>query len=124
MIPFMHVLIVDDSKIMRQLLKRALHKMDYSELQVSEATNGLEGLALFHQERPDIILSDWNMPEMDGMGFLQAIRSEDPNIPFGFITAQSTSALRESAQHYGAHFLLTKPFTPDTLKAAIHSVLP
>ena len=119
----MHVLIVDDSKIMRQLLRRALNKMNYSELNISEASNGVEGLAKFHEKRPDIILSDWNMPEMDGMGLLQAIRSEDPHIPFGFITAQSTSALRESAQHYGAHFLLTKPFTPDTLKAAIQSVL-
>ena len=119
----MYVLIVDDSKIMRQLLKRALNKMNYDDLHIAEAKNGIEGLALFHQRRPDIILSDWNMPEMDGMGFLQAIRSEDANIPFGFITAQSTAALRDSAQHYGAHFLLTKPFTPDTLKAAIHSVL-
>ena len=119
----MHVLIVDDSKIMRQLLIRALKKMALEDLSYAEASNGIEGLAQFHERRPDIILSDWNMPEMDGMGFLQAVRSEDPNIPFGFITAQSTAALRESAQHYGAHFLLTKPFTPDTLKAAIQSVI-
>jgi two-component system chemotaxis response regulator CheY len=119
----MHVLIVDDSKIMRQILRRALTKVGYSDLLIVEAANGLEALSQFRNSKPDLILSDWNMPEMDGMGLLQAIREEDPHIPFGFITAQSTSALRESAQYYGAHFLLSKPFTPETLNAAIQSVL-
>ena len=119
----MHILIVDDSKIMRQILRRALVKVGYPDLIISEAANGLEALDSFRQDKPDLVLSDWNMPEMDGMGLLQAIRLEDPHIPFGFITAQSTSALRESAQYYGAHFLLSKPFTPETLNAAIQSVL-
>ena len=119
----MHILIVDDSKIMRQILKRALVKVSDSNLIVSEAANGLEALESFRKEKPDLILSDWNMPDLDGMGLLQAIRQEDPHIPFGFITAQSTTALRESAQYYGAHFLLSKPFTPETLNAAIQSVL-
>ena len=119
----MHILIVDDSKIMRQILKRALVKVGYNNLKISEGANGLEALESFRQDKPDLILSDWNMPELDGMGLLKAVRQEDPNIPFGFITAQSTSALRESAQYFGAHFLLSKPFTPETLHAAIQSVL-
>ena len=119
----MHVLIVDDSKIMRQILCRAIKKLGYSDLVITEAANGIEALDVFRNQALDLILSDWNMPEMDGMGLLQAIRTENPNIPFGFITAQSTSALRESAQYYGAHFLLSKPFTPETLHAAIQSVL-
>jgi len=119
----MHVLIVDDSKIMRQILRRALTKVGYPNLKIVEASNGIEALEAFRHHPLDLILSDWNMPEMDGMGLLQAIRAEDANIPFGFITAQSTSALRESAQYYGAHFLLSKPFTPETLNAAIQSVL-
>ena len=119
----MHILIVDDSTIMRQILKRALVKIGYSNVIISEAANGLEALEYFRKDKPDLVLSDWNMPDMDGMGLLQAIRQEDPDIPFGFITAQSTDALRESAQFYGAHFLLSKPFTPETLSAAIQSVL-
>ena len=119
----MRVLIVDDSKIMRQILCRAIKKLGYPDLTIVEASNGLEALDIFRKHAFDLILSDWNMPEMDGMGLLQAIRTENPDIPFGFITAQSTSALRESAQYYGAHFLLSKPFTPETLHAAIQSVL-
>ena len=119
----MNVLIVDDSKIMRQILRRALKKVGYENLSIDEAANGVDALSLFRQKKPDIILSDWNMPEMDGIGLLQAIRGEDPDVPFGFITAQSTNALRESARYYGAHFLLSKPFTAETLHAAIQSVL-
>ena len=119
----MNVLIVDDSKIMRQLLKIALEKIGYTDLQIQEAVNGIEALQKFQNNTFDLILSDWNMPEMDGMMLLQSIRTNDKHIPFGFITAQSSAALQESAQYHGAHFLLSKPFTPETLKAAIQSVL-
>lgn len=119
----MRVLIVDDSRIMRQIVRRSLIRVGFGDLEVQEASNGIEALLRFHQQKPDLILSDWNMPDMDGMDLLQAIRGEDPNIPFGFITAQSTSALRESARYYGAHFLISKPFTPETLGAAIQAIL-
>jgi two-component system, chemotaxis family, chemotaxis protein CheY len=119
----MHVLIVDDSRIMRQIVRRSLSRAGFEGFTFSEATNGKEALDCFHSERPDLILSDWNMPEMDGMEFLQAVRGEDPEIPFGFITAQSTAQLRKSALHFGAHFLLSKPFTPEALGAAVHAVL-
>ena len=120
----MHVLIVDDSRIMRQIVRRSLDKAGFAELKVSEAANGSEALDSFHRERPDLILSDWNMPEMDGMEFLQAVRGEDPKIPLGFNTTQSTSDLRKRALRYGAHFLLSKPFTPEALGAAVNAILP
>ena len=120
----MHVLIVDDSRIMRQIVRRSLSKAGFGTLKVSEAANGAEGLDCFHRNKPDLILSDWNMPEMDGMEFLKAVRIEDPKILFGFITAQSTSELRKQALSYGAHFLLSKPFTPKSLGAAVTAILP
>ena len=119
----MRILIVDDSRIMRQIIRRALSQAGFTDIDIAEAANGLEALNDFRQQRPDLILSDWNMPKMDGMGLLQAIRGEDPNIPFGFITAQSTAALRESARYYGAHFLISKPFTSETLGAAVQAVI-
>ena len=119
----MHVLIVDDSRIMRQIIRRSLTKAGFQELEITEAANGVEALKGFHQQKPDLILSDWNMPEMDGMDLLQAIRQMDPNIPFGFITAQSTTSLRESARYYGAHFLISKPFTSETLGAAVQAII-
>ena len=120
----MNVLIVDDNKIMRHIIKRSLKRAGLGELEFYEASNGQEALSRFDESKPDLILSDWNMPEMDGMDLLKAIRIKDPEIPFGFITAQSTSALRESAQYYGAHFLLSKPFTPESLRAAVQSIFP
>ena len=119
----MHVLIVDDNKIMRHIIKRSLKKAGLGDLEFLEASNGQEALSYFKEKKPDLILSDWNMPEMDGMDLLKAIRLQDPDVPFGFITAQSTSALRESAQYYGAHFLLSKPFTPEGLSAAVQAIL-
>ena len=120
----MHVLIVDDNKIMRHIIKRSLKKSGLGELEFYEASNGQEALSFFNEHKLDLILSDWNMPEMDGMDLLKAIRIKDSEVPFGFITAQSTSALRESAQYYGAHFLLSKPFTPESLYAAVKAIFP
>ena len=119
----MRVLIVDDSRIMRQIIRRSLSKAGFHELEITEAANGIEALDDFNRQKPDLILSDWNMPEMDGMDLLQAIRGMDPHVPFGFITAQSTASLRESARYYGAHFLISKPFTSETLGAAVQAII-
>jgi len=119
----MHVLIVDDSKIMRQIVRRALSQTGCAGWIFTEATNGEEALQLFHSKRPDLILSDWNMPKMDGIGLLRAIREIDSNLPFGFITAQCSIALRKNAANEGAHFLIAKPFSPKDLHLAIHSIL-
>ena len=119
----MHILIVDDSRIMRQIVKRTLSQAGFEEAKYSEASDGYEALAIFKKNKPDIILSDWNMPNMDGLSLLQEVRKADSDIPFGLITAQSTASLRESAQYHGAHFLLSKPFTPDSLGRAIQAIL-
>ena len=119
----MHILIVDDSRIMRQIVKRTLKQAGFSESVYSEASNGYEALEIFQKNKPDIILSDWNMPEMDGLSLLQEVRKADSEIPFGLITAQSTASLRESARYHGAHFLLSKPFTTESLGAAVSAVI-
>ena len=73
----MHVLIVDDNKIMRHIIKRSLTKSGLGELEFYEASNGQEALSFFNEHKLDLILSDWNMPEMDGMDLLKAIRIQD-----------------------------------------------
>ena len=119
----MHILIVDDSRIMRQIVKRTLNQAGFDSAQYSEAADGYEALEIFKNNKPDIILSDWNMPNMDGLSLLQEVRKSDSDIPFGLITAQSTASLRESARYHGAHFLLSKPFTPESLGTAVNAVL-
>ena len=119
----MHILIVDDNKSMRNILRRSLILGGFDDLTISEAANGKEALEQYHSQIPDLILSDWNMPVMDGLDLLQAIREENKDILFGFVTARNNSKLRKNAQIHGAHFLLSKPFTPEMLNTTIQSII-
>jgi two-component system, chemotaxis family, chemotaxis protein CheY len=104
------VLIVDDSKVMRMIVIRALRQTGVAAMEVGEAADGIEGLAMVESFVPDLILSDWNMPNMSGLDFLKAVRAGSNAIPFGFITSETHPALKDEATAAGATFLLTKPF--------------
>lgn len=120
----MKILIVDDSKAMRMIVRRSiLRSPGYADAEIIEATNGREGLDAATAESPDVILSDWNMPEMTGIEFLDELREQGPLPPFGFVTSESTPEMYERATRSGARFLVTKPFTPDTLAASLDSVV-
>ena len=118
----MKILVVDDSKVMRMLVKRTLRQAGYGS-DVVEAANGKEGLAQVDAEKPDLILSDWNMPEMSGMEFLEALSAAGNSTAFGFVTSESSDAMREKAKEAGAKFLIAKPFTPETFKEKLDAAL-
>ncbi len=109
----MKVLIVDDSRAMRMIVRRTLRQAGFNNLEVIEAVNGRDALNKCLVSPPDLILSDWNMPELDGMGFLTELRKQFKT-PFCFVTAQGSAEMRERARVAGANFLISKPFTPDT----------
>ena len=67
----MRILIVDDSKAMRMIVKRTISKTDVGKCDIVEAENGVQGLEKVAAEKPDLVLCDWNMPEMSGIEFLQ-----------------------------------------------------
>jgi two-component system chemotaxis response regulator CheY len=115
----MKILIVDDSRAMRLVVRRALRQAGYGNHDVEEAENGIEGLAVVRRFGPDLVLSDWNMPEMNGIEFLQALRCDGNGVPFGFITTEGTEDKRQEALGAGANFLLAKPFTPEQVSAAL-----
>jgi two-component system chemotaxis response regulator CheY len=115
------ILIVDDSRAMRSLVKRAVEQAE-SGHELAEAANGVEALRAIETRRPDLVLSDWNMPEMNGLELLRALRSAGDATPFGFVTSDSSPHMRELAQNEGAQFLISKPFTSDTLRAALAGV--
>ncbi|MEZ6063438.1 MAG: response regulator [Planctomycetaceae bacterium] len=115
----MKVLIVDDSKAMRMIVKRTLGQTDVGKCDVVEATNGQEGLAKVGSDKPDLVLCDWNMPEMSGIDFLKQLRESGSEVTFGFITSESGHDIRELALESGAQFLVTKPFTAQSLNAAL-----
>jgi len=119
----MRILIVDDSKAMRMIVSRVLRQTGYGSADFEEAGNGAEALAAIRANEPDLVLCDWNMPEMTGIELLQALRAEGSSVRFGFVTSESTTEMREQAIASGALFLITKPFTADGFEEVLSSVV-
>ena len=119
----MKALVVDDSRVMRQIVIRTLRQAGYDWVDVVQAENGKEGFAKVKEENPDIVLSDWNMPEATGYEMLQNLRGSGLDVPFGFVTSEGSEEMREKAAAAGALFLIAKPFTPEAFAAALAPVL-
>jgi two-component system chemotaxis response regulator CheY len=119
----MKILIVDDSKAMRIIVKRTLTSAGYGGYTIVEAANGKEALDQIKASKPDFVLSDWNMPEMSGIELLTALKADSITVPFGFVTSETTDEMRERAKSNGALFLLGKPFTPETMSEVLRPVL-
>ena len=119
----LRVIVADDSKVMRQIVIRTLRQAGYGDWEVTEATNGAEALELALSQRPDLVLSDWNMPEMTGIDLLRKLNASGADIPLGFITSEGSPQMRELAESEGALFLIAKPFTPDSVRSTIDPFL-
>ena len=119
----MEILIVDDSKAMRMIVARVLKKAGYGDNDLREASNGVEALVAIKEKRPDLVLADWNMPEMNGIELLQALKAEGIEVDFGFVTSESTAEMREKAVINGALFLIAKPFTVESFQEVLSSAV-
>ena len=119
----MDILLVDDSKTMRMIVQRAIRQAGFRGLTVCEAENGVQGLEKLSTEKPKLILSDWNMPEMSGIDFLVNVRAQKNKTPFGFITSEASPEIKELAMSSGATFLITKPFSPEDVQEALSPIL-
>ena len=119
----MKVLLVDDSKAMRMIVQRTLKQAGFNGLEIAEANNGVEALEKIASDRPDVVLSDWNMPEMNGIDLLKKLRADGDSITLGFITSESNPDARKEAMDAGAAFVITKPFTPDSFQRILEPVL-
>jgi len=115
----MKILIVDDSKAMRMIVKRTLRQAGFGGHDIKEGVNGKDALSIMEDWTPDLVLSDWNMPEMNGLELLQSIRKEGIPLKFGFVTTEGTAAMRTTAITAGARFLITKPFTARTFETEL-----
>jgi two-component system, chemotaxis family, chemotaxis protein CheY len=109
----MKILVVDDSKAMRMIVTRTVRQATSVAHTIVEAENGRMALEVIAQGGVDLILCDWNMPEMNGLELLKTLRSSGRMIRFGFVTSESTPEMRLQAQQAGASFLIAKPFSPD-----------
>jgi two-component system chemotaxis response regulator CheY len=115
----MKILVVDDSKAMRMIVKRTLRQAGFNNIDVNEAENGAEALQAIKADPPGLVLCDWNMPEMNGIDLLRALRQEGNGVQFGFVTSEASPEMKNTASAAGAQFLITKPFTEDTFRTVL-----
>lgn len=118
-------LIVDDSSVMRKIVERALRQAGLDSLVVHEAGSGTEGLEVLRGQAVDLILSDINMPMMDGLEFLRQIRTQNlaPGVPVVMITTESSEEHVRQAIQSGAQGYIRKPFTAEQVKERVLPLL-
>jgi len=116
------VLTVDDSKTMRNMLRMALTEAGYTVLQADDGIQGVEVLA--SSQDIDVIITDINMPRMDGFGFIDHIRKEraDRSTPILVLTTESDVEKKQRARQAGATGWIVKPFDAAKLVAAVRRV--
>ena len=117
----LHVLAVDDSRTMRGMLNMALTSAGF---EVTLAEDGIDGLEKLAGIAPDVIISDINMPRMDGFGFIEAVRGDAgrAGLPILVLTTESAPELKARARDLGATGWIVKPFDEVKLVAAIRRV--
>lgn len=116
------ILVVDDSAAIRQMLHYLLQSAGY---QVVEAVDGEDGVHKAMQQQIDLVLSDFNMPRMDGLGLVQALRNTMTyrTTPILLLTTESAPALKQQGKSVGATGWITKPFLPERLLEVVHNIL-
>ena len=118
----MRVLVADDSRVMRQIVIRTLRQAGY-DWEITEAADGAAALEIAREMDPDLVLSDWNMPEMTGIELLRGMQAAGMDIPLGFVTSEGSTEMRETADAAGALFLISKPFTAEVFRDTIDPFL-
>jgi two-component system, chemotaxis family, chemotaxis protein CheY len=108
-------LVVDDFSTMRRIVRNLLKELGYTN--VDEAEDGVMGLAKLRNDKFDFVVSDWNMPNMDGLQMLQQIRADPAlcKIPVLMVTAEAKKENIIAAAQAGANGYVVKPFTAATL---------
>lgn len=119
----MKLLIADDSKAMRLVIKHMLRQAGFTGHDIVEAADGNEAYDAIHREDPEVIISDWNMPGKTGIEVLQQIRADGITTPFGFVTTEVSQEMRELAKNSGAAFLIGKPFTADDFERELDAFI-
>ncbi|MFC2140268.1 response regulator [Candidatus Auribacterota bacterium] len=115
----MKILVVDDSSTMRRIIVNTLGQIGLSD--VVEAKDGKDALGKI--AGVDIILTDWNMPEMDGLTFVKAVRTKDKTTPIVMITTEAAKEDIIEAIKNGVNDYVVKPFTPDIIKEKINKLV-
>lgn len=118
-----HILTVDDSRAMREMMSLTLRGAGFM---VSSARDGAEALALAKRQRFSLVITDINMPELDGFGLIQALRAlpEYRHTPILTLTTEDSPEQKQTGRTAGATGWMVKPFDPERLLATLRRVLP
>jgi len=119
----MKFLVVDDSQTMRRIVNNALKSLGYDD--IIEAEDGKDAIAKVYTEKIDFIITDWNMPNMNGLELTKAIRGDDQytNLPILMVTTRGMKEDVMEALQAKVNNYVVKPFTPQVLKEKIDLVL-
>ena len=119
------ILIVDDSSVMRKIIERSLRQAGVELGDIVEAGNGIEALAAVKDGTFDLILSDINMPAMDGLEFLRQLATVESakGTPVVMVTTEGSESRVVEALSIGAKGYIRKPFTPDQIKERVTPLL-
>jgi two-component system, chemotaxis family, chemotaxis protein CheY len=119
-----NILIVDDSSTMRKIISRSLRQAGLPVDEVFEAGDGIEGLSVIASGKSiDLILSDINMPNMDGLEFVKMVRGNGNKTPIVMITTEGGEEIIQQAIDSGASDSIKKPFTPEQLQEKLGGLL-
>lgn len=119
-----NILIVDDSSTMRKIISRSLRQAGLPVDEIFEAGDGIEGLGVIASGKTiGLILSDINMPNMDGLEFIKQVRANGNTVPVVMITTEGGEEIIKEAMSNGASDSIKKPFTPDQLQEKLGKLL-
>ena len=119
------VVVIDDASVVREVIVKNLQKIGFEENNIFQADDGLAGVNILRAEKIDLIISDWNMPKMDGLELLHTIKQypELASIPFIMITSETEKDKVDEAFKAGVNQYICKPFKPDYFEEKIQQTL-
>jgi two-component system chemotaxis response regulator CheY len=107
------ILLVDDSRTIRNIQKSVLKQLNHTD--VIEAEDGVQALAIFNDQSPELLLVDWNMPNMDGITLVRKIRETNKSVPIIMCTTEAEKSRVLEAVKAGVNNYIVKPFTAESL---------
>ncbi len=120
------VIVVDDSSVMRQIIKNNLKQLGFEQSNLVDAEDGEQALKKMNEDDVDLVISDWNMPKMTGIEFLREIRADGSmkELPFLMVTSEADKEKIMEAVQAGVNQYIVKPFNATQLEEKIKEIFP
>ena len=120
-----NILIVDDSTPMRAVIKKVIRASGFEVGAFFEAANGAEALSMADENWLDLVLTDYNMPDMDGLALLKRMKADEcmQTIPVVMVTTEGSHERIDDFLAHGAAAYIKKPFTPEAIRQTLNNLL-